>query len=85
MFYTTLLALTMIHVCLYMAMSLRSGVVRFGRAVYHSFRVTADYKSTLRDLTGEEYEARKAEVHLRAAKRLLKVCNNIARYMPYLR
>jgi hypothetical protein len=50
-----------------------SGVVRFGRAVYHSFRVTADYKSTLRDLTGEEYEAKKAEVHLRAAKRLLKV------------
>jgi hypothetical protein len=45
--------------------------------VYHSFRVTADYKSTLRDLTGEEYEVKKAEVHLRAAKRLLKACNNI--------
>eukprot|EP00611_Tribonema_gayanum_P025495 TRINITY_DN5810_c0_g1_i2.p1 TRINITY_DN5810_c0_g1~~TRINITY_DN5810_c0_g1_i2.p1 ORF type:complete len:579 (+),score=204.31 TRINITY_DN5810_c0_g1_i2:150-1886(+) len=50
------------------------GSTRFARAVYHSCVVSADYKMSLRGLQGDAYEAKKAEVHQRAAERLLKVC-----------
>ena len=47
--------------------------MRFSRAVFNSFMAAADYKITLRNLEGEAYKEKQAEVHLRAAKRLLEV------------
>ena len=50
--------------------------MRFGRTFRHGLLTSLDYKLTLR---GEEpgteaYKAKQAEVHLRAAKRILAVC-----------
>eukprot|EP00731_Ephydatia_muelleri_P027269 Em0019g142a len=52
-------------------------IVRFGRATYAAFRVTTDYKWTLRnvDPNSPNYGILLSEVHLRSALRLREMCS----------
>ncbi|MQM17904.1 hypothetical protein Taro_050885 [Colocasia esculenta] len=52
------------------------GVVRSSRALYSITFVVADYKYSLwgLDSQSEEYRSKRSEVHLRSAKRMLKLC-----------
>nr|CAB3491746.1 unnamed protein product [Digitaria exilis] len=58
------------------ASTLRHGVARSSRAVYTIGFVVADYKYTLRGLDSgsADYRVKLSEVHLRSAKKLLKLC-----------
>ncbi|KAG2558138.1 hypothetical protein PVAP13_8NG139900, partial [Panicum virgatum] len=58
------------------ASTLRHGVARSSRAVYTIGFVVADYKYSLRGLDSgsADYRVKLSEVHLRSAKKLLKLC-----------
>lgn len=52
------------------------GIVRSSRAIYTISYIVVDYKYTLRNLPQQatEYRNKLSEVHLRSAKKLLKLC-----------
>ncbi|CAN6363125.1 unnamed protein product [Urochloa humidicola] len=58
------------------ASALQHGVARSSRAVYTIGFVVADYKYSLRGLDSgsADYRVKLSEVHLRSAKKLLKLC-----------
>ncbi|CAL4987595.1 unnamed protein product [Urochloa decumbens] len=58
------------------ASALQHGVARSSRAVYTIGFVVADYKYSLRGLDSgsADYRAKLSEIHLRSAKKLLKLC-----------